>query len=106
MAIIKQLDLDNGASGNYWKIIKTDINFLSKVATITFGLLKDKSFNELKYDSEVNREKLLLSTKSVSFRGDSFPFTDEALEGENIKAVAYTAVRATDKYFQDAIDDK
>lgn len=104
MALIKRLELESGVSGEYWKIIKANIDFLERRAEITFGLLKDKSLNDAKYD-KVNNSELILKIKRVEFGPDNFPFTKDAIEGENIKAIAYTASKEADEYFLDATDD-
>ena len=105
MALIKNLDLESGFSGSYWKIIKADIDFLEKRADIWFGLLKDKKLNDDKFDKVPRNSSLIITTKMVTFTPDNFPFTKENLEGENIKAIAYTACKQKEEFFTDSTDD-
>lgn len=106
MALIKIKELENGISGNYWKIIKVEVDFLQRTAEIWLGLLKDKTFNDERYDKpEYENSALLLKAERIQFGPENFPFTKEAIEGTNIKAVAYNAIKAYSEYFIDSQDD-
>jgi hypothetical protein len=106
MAFIKSTPLPNGTVGNYWKITRSEINFLARTAQINFGLLASKEFNDSNYEATEDRRKLLIGDeKVIHFSSDDFPFTKEALEGNDIKAVAYSACKAKETFFADATDD-
>lgn len=107
MAFIKELLLENGISGSYWKIIKTEVDFLENTAEIWFGHLLNKQLNDEKYNKGFNNADLLLSRpRRIQFTPENFPFTKVALEGSDIKAIAYNASKQADEFFTDAVDDK
>lgn len=122
MAFIKEKILSNGSSGNYWKIFNVNYDDLNKSAEIWIGLFKSKDIVREKYDEqfkpidekeEDNNEKieviknadLLIESTRYQFGPESFPFTKDAIEGINIKAVAYRALQEKFDYFSDALND-
>ncbi len=108
MAFIKEITLENGTTGDYWKIIDVRINYLYYTASIVFGLFKNKALNDEKYGNVAN-EKLLLDTKGFNFireEDGGFIFDKENISGIDILAYAYEKVlENSDNFFVDAVSD-
>jgi hypothetical protein len=106
MAFIKQTTLENGVSGNYWKIITMNINYFQNDATVCWGLFKDKAFRNEHWDQSEDKMKLLIKTFALNWQPDNFPFTKEALEVKSAVRIAYETARLHPaNYFADAQDD-
>ncbi len=108
MAFIKELTLENGTSGDYWKIVDVRINYLEYTASIVFGLFKDKVLNDSKYGT-VHNEKLMLEQKAFNFvreEDGSFVFDKENIMGKDVVAYAYKkTLEYKDSFFVDAVSD-
>lgn len=83
MALIKNKELNNGFSGEYWRIIDISISYLSKYSHITLSLYKDK----LSRDNGLQP----ISVQNFDWEGDNFPFTEE--EPQNERQIAYDKIK-------------
>ena len=80
MAIEKQKTLNNGSSGNYWRIISITANTVSLKMSGQLGLFKDKNFSDS-------------GGSTLMVKHFTFPFTrQEFIEAENIIALTYTKI--------------
>lgn len=91
MALILQLELPNGATVSYWKILDCNVNMHDRRAHVTLG-------------GFVNEQarlagRLPLTTESCDWTPDDFPFT----VGANWLAQAYLSIKEREP-FTDAID--
>lgn len=105
MALIKEKTLNSGVTGEYWRIIETNISYQSQLAHVTIGLYKDK---QARLDG-----KDTLATQSFDWSGEDFPFTIDELTRCNPVQLSYIKIKESKldeegnetNFFADAIDD-
>lgn len=81
MALLKDKTLDNGAAGNYWRIVDTSINFPSHTVTYIITLFFDQAH------SAAHTPSLGLYKKYV-FQG----LTSEQLNGD-LRSFGYDSIK-------------
>jgi len=89
MALIKSTNLpyDGEAVEAYWKIIETNINWLTKSSHVTISAWIDQEARE--------NGKQPFASKSFDWSGADFPFGIETLdeEGNNAVKISYTKIK-------------
>jgi hypothetical protein len=86
MALELTKNLDNGFSGNYWKVLETNINWKDKYSHITLGLFKDKAARDA--------GKTIIDAKAYDWSGADFPFVD----GKSPRDTSYDKIKVTAEF--------
>ena len=105
MALIKQQEQSSGVTGEYWRILETNISYQSQLARVVLGLYKDKQAR--------NDGKETLHIESFDWSGEDFPFTIDELTRCNPVQLSYVKIKESKldeegnetNWFADAIDD-
>lgn len=87
MAIKLARILDTGFTGDYWKIIQTNINYLDKYSNIVMALFKDKVARDA--------GKSPITSVSYGWHGDDFPFSIAAMSVTNPVEISYKKIKAS-----------
>lgn len=120
MALQQAHTTDSGVSGNYWRVLETNINYAQRQSRVTLGLYRDETARR--------EERQVLEVRSYDWReGDtqhqpsifdpetgelvaqtpillSWPFAISEMDSANPVAIAYQAIKARDLLFADAED--
>jgi hypothetical protein len=80
--------LGGNFTGNYWVLIETNINFYQRYCHVTLGLFKNVDSFNLGLPP--------IDTKSFSWQGTDFPFTDNVLN-TSLQSIAYQKIQESKK---------
>lgn len=85
MALQKTKELDNGFSGDYWRIAEININFARRDSHVSLWLYKDLAARQA--------EKLPVWSTNFDWFGEDFPFNED--EPQNEREIAYSKITAS-----------
>jgi hypothetical protein len=85
MALKIEKDTNYGVSATYWKIIETNINYLSKNSRVVVAGYIDQKARD--------NGKEPLAGFGFDWNGEEFPFSVDALTEENPVKIAYEKIK-------------
>ena len=102
MALQKNLQLNNGVSGNYWKITGIIMDFIIGVAEVHIALYLSKAIRDGRA-TPISNQTFTYGVTQGQMKPKPFPFTVETMDKSNPIAIAYNEIKK-ELFFQDAED--
>ena len=85
MALQLEKDLENGFTGNYWKIIAINFDISRQFSDVQLALYKDRE--------TMTARKDYISSENFSWIGGDFPFLSSAMDVSNPIKIAYNKIK-------------
>ena len=93
MGLSKTKESSTGASGQYWKVIQTDINWHRKVLICYLALFFDKA--------SADAQKEYMESMSFTYSGTDFTFSSST----DVRSLIYAKIKSdTNNWLHDAVD--
>ncbi len=88
MALQKTKELASGITGNYWKILQVNIDYLNSTSHVTIALYVDE-------EARAAGKNPLAEQQSFNWQGEEFPFGSSDLSAEDVNPlkVAYAKIK-------------
>lgn len=125
MAIILKTILENGTSGEYYRVEEPNHNYIQKTSRVVMQLYANKEYADKAKENPDIAGRYILLTKYFDWNKNDFPFNDIKIEtpildengndtgiktsNENLiddtpRAICYKKIKQTDE-FKNAVDD-